>query len=172
MAKENLKASLGKNSVFELSCKHKSNYVNYTSYEGIVTLDDSIVRSGTFNTVMTYRSNKHIKVTKGHTIGMLKTCGEDQSCTVNRVVTFEQKPVKEKEVKSEFQKVEKSLYHIPTRNKTGKTEVNTLLKKDPSPATHINELGPQQDFVNYNKPALWDAPIDRDKTWPWQITWH
>ena len=70
--------------------------------------------------------------------------------------------MKEKEVKSEFQKVEKSLYHIPTRNKkTGKSEINTLLKKDLSPVTHINELGPQQDFVNYNKPPLKDTLIDK-----------
>ena len=111
---------------------------------------------------MTNRSNKHIKATKGHTMGMLKTCEEDQICTIHRVVTFEQKPVKEKEVNSEFQKVEKSLYHIPTRNKkTGRIEVNTLLKRDLPPVTHINELGPQQDFVNYNKPALQDAPIDK-----------
>ena len=88
-------------------------------------------------------------MTKGHTMGMLKTCEEDQICTIHSVVTFEQKPVKEKEVNSEFQKVEKSLYHIPTRNKkTGKIEVNTLLKKDLCPVTHINELCPQQDFVN------------------------
>ena len=70
--------------------------------------------------------------------------------------------MKEKEVKSEFQKVEKSLYHIPTRNKkTGKIEVNKLFKNYLSPVTHINELGSQQDFVNYNKPALQDAPIDK-----------
>ena len=94
-------------------------------------------------------------------MGMLKTCVEDQICTIHRVVTFEQKPVKEEEVKSEFQKVEKSLYHISTRNKTGKIEFNTLLKKDLSPVTHINESGPQQDFVNYNKPALQDAPFDK-----------
>ena len=94
---------------------------------------------------------------------MLKTCEEDQICTIHRVVTFEQKPVKEKEVKSEFQKIEKILYHIPTRKKkTDKIEVNTLLKKDLSPVTHINELGPQ-DFVSYNKPALQNAPIDRQK---------
>ena len=95
-------------------------------------------------------------------MGMLKTCEEDQICPIHRVVTFEQKPVKEKEVNSEFQKVEKSLYHIPIRNKkAGKIEVNALLKKDLSPVTHINELGPQQDFVNFNKPALQDAPIDK-----------
>ena len=69
--------------------------------------------------------------------------------------------MKEKEFTSKFEKVEKSLYHIPTRNKkTGKIEVNTLLKYDLSPVTHFNELGPQ-DFVNYNKPALQDAPIDK-----------
>ena len=93
---------------------------------------------------------------------MLKTCEEDQICKIHRVVTFEQKPMKEKEVKSEFQKAENILYHIPTRNKkAGIIEVNTLLKKDLSPVTHINELSPQQDFVNYNKPALQDAPIDK-----------
>ena len=60
---------------------------------------------------------------------MLKTCEEDQICTIHNIVTFAQKPVKEKEVNSEFQKVEKSLHHMPTRNKkTGKIEVNTLLK--------------------------------------------
>ena len=142
MPKEKLKASLGKNCVFEPSYKHRSNYANCTTYEGTVTLSDSIVSSGTFNIVMTNRFNKHIKVTKGHTMGMLKPCEEDQICTIHRVVTFQQKPVKEKEVKSKFQKVEKSLQHILTRNrKTGKIEVNTLLKKDLSPITHINELG-------------------------------
>ena len=30
-----------------------------------------------------------------------------------------------------------------------------------SPVTHINELGPQQHFVNYIKPALQDSPIDK-----------
>ena len=62
-------------------------------------------------------------------MGMWKTCEQDQIFTIHRVVTFEQRPVKEKKVKSEFQKVEKSLYHILTRNKkAGKIEVNTPLK--------------------------------------------
>ena len=80
-------------------------------------------------------------------MGMLKTREEDQIFSIHRFVTFKQRPVKEKEVKSEFHKVEKSLYHIPTRNrKTGKIEVNTLLKKDLSPVTHISDLGPQWDL--------------------------
>ena len=70
--KEKFKASLGKNCVFEPSYKHTSNYVNCTTYEGIVTLDNSVVSSGTFNIVITSRCNKHIKVTKGHTMVMLK----------------------------------------------------------------------------------------------------
>ena len=150
------------NCVFEPSYKHRSNYANCTTCEGIITIDDSVVSSCTFNIVMTNMSNKHIKVTKGHTMGMLKTCEEDRICTIHRIVTFKQRPVKEKEVKSGFQKVEKGLYHILTMNKkTGKIEVNTLLKKDLSPVTHIDELGLQQDFVNYNKPALQDTPIDK-----------
>ena len=56
---------------------------------------------------------------------------------------------------------EKPLSHPTWNKKTGKIEVNTLLKKDLFPVTHINELGPQQDFVNYNRPALQDAPIDK-----------
>ena len=131
MPKEKLKAILGKNYVFEPSYKHISKYVNCTTYKGTVTLEDSVVSSGTFNIVMTNRSNKHIKVTKGHTMDILKTCEEDQICTIRMVVTFEQKSVKEKEVKSEFQKVDESLYHIPTRSKKmGRIEVNSLLKKD------------------------------------------
>ena len=43
--KEKLNASLGKNCVFEPSYKHRSNYINCTTYEGIVTLDDSVVSS-------------------------------------------------------------------------------------------------------------------------------
>ena len=101
--KDKLKASLGKNCVFEPSYKHRPTFVNCTTYEDIVTLDDSVVGSVTFNIVMTNKSNKHIKATKGHTMGMLKTCEEDHICTIHMVVTFEQKPVKEKKVNSEFQ---------------------------------------------------------------------
>ena len=75
-----------------LHINYRSNYVNCTTYEGIATLHDSVDSSGTFNIVMTNRSNKPIKATQGHTMGMLKTCEEDQIYTIHRVVTFEQKP--------------------------------------------------------------------------------
>ena len=52
-------------------------------------------------------------------------------------------------VKSDLKPVEKQLYHIPSRyKKTGFIEVNPLMKEvDLSPVIRINEIGPQQDFV-------------------------
>ena len=137
--KETLKASVGKNCLFEPSFKHRSNFVNCTTYEG--TVDDSVVNSGTFKIIMTRRSNRHIKVHTHETRGMLKNCDEDQICTVHRIVTFEQTSQKGKEVKSDCKPVEKQIYHIPSRNKkTGLIEVKTLMKEeDVSPVTRINE---------------------------------
>ena len=73
MPQEKLRASVCKNFLFEPSFKHRANYVNCTTYEGIVTLDDSVVISGTFKIVLTNRSNRHVKITKHQTMGMLKT---------------------------------------------------------------------------------------------------
>ena len=82
----------------EKSLIHRSNCFNYTIYEGVVTIDDSVVSSDTFNIVMTNRSNKHINVNNNQTMGMLRSCEEDQICTIHKFVTFEQKSVKGKEV--------------------------------------------------------------------------
>ena len=59
--KGKLKASIGKNCVFEPSYKKRSKYFTCTAYEGTVSLDDSVASSGTVNIVMTNRSNKHVK---------------------------------------------------------------------------------------------------------------
>ena len=56
--------------------------------------------------------------------------------------------------------VEKSMYAIPLRNKWGKIEINTLLAKQDQECVVIEELGPQEDFVKYQKPNLQDAPVD------------
>ena len=40
---------------------------------------------------MTNNSNQHVKVTKNQTLGMLKSCDQDQICTIHRLVTFEPK---------------------------------------------------------------------------------
>ena len=45
---------------------------------------------------------------------------------------------------------QQKLYHIPTWNaKRGKVEVNTLMRDEPSPGIDINEIGPQQDFMEH-----------------------
>ena len=35
------------------------------------------------------------------------------------------------------------------------------MRDEPSPGIDINEIGPQQDFVEHKKPQWHDAPIDR-----------
>ena len=39
--------------------------------------------------------------------------------------------------------------------------MNTLMRDEPSTGIDINEIGPQQDFVDNKKPQLHDAPINR-----------
>ena len=78
----------GRNFVFEPSYKHRSNYSGFDTYDGFLTLDDTIIKTGIFTNVMTNRSNKHIKVSNGQTIGMLRTCEEDQIRTIHKIATF------------------------------------------------------------------------------------
>ena len=42
---------------------------------------------------MTNNSNQHIKVAKNQTLGMLKSCEQEQICKINRLVTFEHKQI-------------------------------------------------------------------------------
>ena len=98
---------------------------------------------------------------------MLRTCEEEQICTIHKIATFHSskigsrprhqyydngeecpRPIKEKTQK---------LYHIPTWNaKTGKVEVNTLMRDEPSTGIDINEIGPQQRLYGAQ-----EAPVAR-----------
>ena len=130
-------------------------------YEGTVTTDDEIVQRGISNVVMTNTSMKHVKINNNQTMGMLRTWQDDKICTIHKVVTFDKVPVKGEGDKTEEKQVGKDLYHISARNKkSGKIEVNTLLKKEEFFPV-INEIGPQQDFVKYKKPELQDLSIDK-----------
>ena len=60
--------------IFEPSYRHRANYVNCHTYDGLVVLDEHATSSGTFHIVMTNNSNQHVKVTKNQTLGMLKSC--------------------------------------------------------------------------------------------------
>ena len=88
--------------------------------------------------VMTNNSNQHVKVTKNQTLGMLKSCDQDQICTIHRLVTFEPKSLGGKGITPnqtkqshdnniENETVTKDFYQIPTRKKHGEIEVLTVL---------------------------------------------
>ena len=85
------RANCGHNLLFEPSNRHKSNYVNCNTYNGLVTFDEHTASAGSFDIVMTNNSNQHVKVTKNQTLGMLKSCDQDQICTIHKLVTFEPK---------------------------------------------------------------------------------
>ena len=73
---------------------------------------------------------KHVKINNNQAMGMFRTCQDDKLCTKHRIVSFDKVPVKGEGDKTFEKQVGKDLYHIPIRNeKTGKVEVNTLLKK-------------------------------------------
>ena len=92
---------------------------------------------------------------------MLCSCEESQICTLHKIVTFELKPRKGMNGKSDPDPTKGNLYYVPTRNpRTGRLEVNTLPKKEFYPV-QINEVGPQHDYVHYRKPSLLDAPVDK-----------
>ena len=103
---------------------------------------------------------KHAKINNNQTLGMLRTCQDDKICTIYRIVSFDKVPVKGEGDETVQKQVGNDLYHIPTRReKTGKIEVNTLLKKGEYFPV-INEIGPQQDFMKYKKPELQHTPLD------------
>ena len=125
-------------------------------YEGLVTVDDDIVRSGVFNIVMANKSNRHIKIHSNQTMGMLHSCEDSQICTIHEIVTFDRNPRKGRDGRSDL-----VLYHVPTRNpRTGRLEVSTLPKKD-FYLVQINEVGAQHDYVHYRKPSLLDTPVNK-----------
>ena len=53
-----------------------------------------------------------------------------------------------------------NMYAIPVRNKSGQIEINTLIPKQITERTHVFEIGPQEDFVDFQKPKLQNAPVD------------
>ena len=63
--------------------------------------------------------------------------------------------------KSDSDPTKGNLYYVPTRNqRTGILEVTTLPKKDFYPV-QINKVGFQHDYVQYRKPSLLDAPVNK-----------
>ena len=70
---------------------------------------------------MNNQSGRQVKITRHASMGLLKSCAEDKVCTVHRIVTFHE--IKE-ECKTEV--VEKSMYVITVRNKSGRIDINRM----------------------------------------------
>ena len=156
--------------IVEPSFRHRSNYANCHTYEGLVTLDEHTASSCSFHIVMTNNSNQYVKVTKNQTLGMLKSCDSDQICTIHRIVIFEPKPLEGEGIKpihtksphsvssidteptdnnkSEIQTITKKFYHIPTRNKKGEIEMLTLLKDEVPKINKITDTALEEDLCH------------------------
>ena len=155
------KPFIGRSCVFETSFKHRSLYSHCNTYEGLVTVDDTIASSGVFNIVMTNKSNRHIKIHSSQTIGMLHSCEDSQICTFHGIVSFARNPKEGRDDSSDPDTTEGNFYYVYTRNpKMGRLEVNTLPRKDFYPV-QVNETGPQHDYMHYRKPGLLDALADK-----------
>ena len=153
---------IGRSCVFEPSFKHRSLYSHHDTYEGLVTVVDTVASSGVFHIVMTNKSNRHIKIHSGQTIGMLRSCEDSQICTIHEIVSFARNPREGRDDTSNPDTTEENFY-VPTRNpKTGRLEVNTHPRKDFYPV-QVNETGPQHDYVHYRKPSLLDAPVNKQR---------
>ena len=146
MSRAKGKTYIDRSCVFEPSFKHRSLYSHCETYEGLVTVDESIVSLGVFNIIMIYKCNRHIKIHSNQNMGMLHSCEDSQICTVLEIVTFDNNPRKGKDGKSD-----PGLYHVPSRNqRMGRLEVNRLPKKDFYPV-QVNKVGPQHDYMHYRK---------------------
>ena len=155
------KSYIGRSCVFEPSFKHRSLYSHCNTYEGLVTVDDTIASSGVFNIVMTNKLNRHIKIHSGQTIGMLCSHEDSQICTIHEIVCFGRNPRKGRDDIPNPDMMEGNFYYVPTRNpKMGRLEVNTLLRKDFYPV-QVNKTGPQHNYMHYRKPSLLDALVDK-----------
>ena len=103
---------------------------------------------------MTNTSWESVKIGRNTNMGLLKFCVQDEICTSHQILTFD-KPKDEPKPKV----VEKNMYAIPIRTKSGQIEINTLIPTQEQPRIGIHEIGPQEDFVKYEKPKLTDAPV-------------
>ena len=159
--KASRKPYIGKSCAFEPSFKHRSQYPQCNTYEGLVTVDDTKSSSGVLNIVMTNKLNRHIKIHSGQTMGMLHSCEDSDICTIHKIMSFSRNPMVGTDEPSDPNAAEGSFYYVSTRNpKTGRLEMNMLPRKDFYP-TWVDKVGPQCDFIHYRKPSLLNALVNK-----------
>ena len=55
-----------------------------------MVMDNEVVNSGIFYVAMTNGSSRDIKINHGQIMRMLKSCNEDNICTIHKIATFQQ----------------------------------------------------------------------------------
>ena len=140
--------------VFEPSNRHTSDNAACHTYNGTVVMDDDVKRSGILEIAMTNTSWKAVKIRRNTNMGLLKSCVQDEICTIHQILTL----TNQKKPKSKV--AEKNMYAVPIRTKSGQIEINTLIPIQAQPRIGIHEIGPQEDFEKYEKPKLTDAPVN------------
>ena len=122
MPKAKGRAYISRNCVFEPSFRHRCLYSHCEMYEGLVTVDDNIVSSGIFNIVMTNESNRHIKINRNQTIGMLCSCEDSQICMLHEIVTFDQNPT-ERGMANLTQTQQREMYTMSPQETQGQVDL-------------------------------------------------
>ena len=75
-------------------------------------MDNDVITSGIFEIAMTNTSWKTVKIRRNTNMGLLKSCIEEEICTIHEIITLEKPKGKE----SKEKKVKKNVYAIPIRN--------------------------------------------------------
>ena len=75
--------------VFEPSNRHTSDNAACHTYNGTVIMDDDVKRSGIFEIAMTNTSWKTVKIRRNTNMGLLKSCVQDEICTIHQILTFD-----------------------------------------------------------------------------------
>ena len=94
---------------------------------------------------------------------MLKNCEEDQISTIHSFVTFEQtsKKGRKSNLNLNLWKSNYTTFPLEIKRQAWLRSTLSWKKRTYHLVTRINEIGPQEDFVEHSKPELEDAPIDR-----------
>ena len=75
--------------VFEPSNRHTSDNAACHTYNGSVITDNDVKRSGIFEIAMTNISLKTVKIRRNTNMGLLKSCVQDEICTIHQILTFD-----------------------------------------------------------------------------------
>ena len=75
--------------VFEPSNRHTSDNAACHTYNGTVVMDNDVKRAGIFEIAMTNTSWGTVKIRRNTNMGLLKSCVQDEICTIHQILTFD-----------------------------------------------------------------------------------